>query len=162
MGSNPTSVQAVRPRQRILASLQARPAFASNPLCHGGMRTTACLPLMVLTLALTSAQAQVPDTRRRMYPTQDGFLEVDPRSGAITECKRFAEGYRCERVTESDVLLKEDSGPQAQSPAAPRQPQSRSPSPTPTDEEIDRALGVMERFLRRFMDIVREGRPERT
>ena len=126
------------------------------------MRTAVCLSLVVLTLAGTSALAQGPDTRRRMYPTQDGFLEVDPRSGAITECKRAPDGYRCERATEGDALLKEDTGPQAQPPAAPRQPRTGSPSTTPTEEEVDRALGVMERLLRRFMDIVREGRPERT
>ena len=44
------------------------------------------LTLLVLSLACTSALAQAPDSRRRMYSTQDGFLEVDPRSGAITEC----------------------------------------------------------------------------
>jgi hypothetical protein len=115
------------------------------------------LTLIFLALACTSVLAQVPDGRRRMYPTQDGFLEIDPRSGAITECKRVPEGYRRERVTEGDALLIEDGGSQAQAPAPPRPPPSRSPSTKPTEEEVDRALGVMERFLRRFMDIVREG-----
>jgi hypothetical protein len=37
------------------------------------------------------------------------------------------------------------------------------PSPSgPRDEEIDRALDVMERFLRRFMNILREQKPQRT
>src|SRR5215217_9118694 len=71
------------------------------------------LTLIFFALAYTSVFAQVPDTRRRMYPTQDGFLEVDARSGAITECKRAPDGYRCERATEGDALLKEDSGAQA-------------------------------------------------
>ena len=124
------------------------------------MRTL--LILIFLALACTSVLAQVPEGRRRMYPTQDGFLEIDPRSGAITECKRTPDGYRCERVTEGDALLKEDSGPQAQAPMAPPRPPSSSPSKKPTDEEVDRALGVMERFLRRFMDIVRERKSERT
>jgi hypothetical protein len=98
-----------------------------------------------------------------MYPTQDGFLELDPRSGAITECKRAQDGYRCTRVTEGDALLKEEPGPQAQAPATPPQPPAAAPRPTgPSDQEIDRALDVMERFLRRFMDIVRERRSERT
>jgi len=122
------------------------------------------LTLLVLSLACTSALAQAPDSRRRMYPTQDGFLEVDPRSGAITECKRAPDGYWCQRVTEGDALLKEESGPQAQAPTVPPQPQgsSRNPTTTPTEDEVDRALGIMERFLRRFMDIVREGKSERT
>jgi hypothetical protein len=35
-------------------------------------------------------------------------------------------------------------------------------SPLPSDEEVDRALGFMEKFLRRFMSIVREEKAERT
>lgn len=122
----------------------------------------ACLAAIIGTLCCTaSAVAQAPDMRRRMYPTQDGFLEVDPRTGAITECKRAQDGYRCERVTEGDALLKEDGAPRAQTPAPPPPGAERRLS-GPSDEEIDRALDVMERFLRRFMGIVREGRGERT
>ncbi|HEY7383872.1 MAG TPA: hypothetical protein VH743_09405 [Beijerinckiaceae bacterium] len=108
-----------------------------------------------------SAAAQTPDTRRRMYPTRDGFLEVDPRMGTITECRRAQDGYRCEPVTEEDALPKEDGAPRAQIPAPPP-PAAERRSSGPTDEEVDRALDVMERFLRRFMGIVREGRGERT
>jgi hypothetical protein len=125
------------------------------------MRVLACL--IIATLACTSALAQSPDPRRRIYPTQDGFLEVDPRTGAITECKRTPEGYRCERVGESDALLKEEPGPQVQAPAVPpRTPDGTPRLGAPTDQEVDRALDVMERLLRRFRDILREPRPERT
>ena len=127
------------------------------------MRLT-CISIMTLVLACTSAMAQTSDTaRRRIYPTQDGFLEVDARSGAITECKRSPGGYQCTPVSDGDPLLKEDSAPRAQAPTPPPPPPSaRPPQVLPTEEEIDRALEVMERFLRRFMGIVREGRPERT
>jgi hypothetical protein len=124
------------------------------------MRVLACL--IISTVVCTSAIAQSPDGRRRIYPTQDGFLEVEPRTGAITECKRAPEGYRCERVGEGDALLKEDPG-QVQIPVVPPRPPSATSRPVgPTDPELDRALDVMERFLRRFMDIVREQRQERT
>ena len=126
------------------------------------MRLTACFAFIAM-LACTSAFGQTADARRRVYPTQDGFLEVDLRTGAISECKRSTDGYRCTRVTEGDALLKEDVEPRAQTPAAPRQPPATGPrSMTPTEEELDRALDVMERFLRRFMGILREGRGERT
>ena len=66
-------------------------------------------------------------------------------------------GYRCKRVGESDALLKEEPGPQVQAPAVPpRLPDATPRSVSPTDQELDRALDVMERFLRRFMAIVRE------
>ena len=124
------------------------------------MRTAACLTLAAF--LGSSAVAQTGDARRRLYPTEDGFLEVDGRTGAVTECKRAPDGYRCARVTEGDVLLREEPGPQAEKPAAPRPAPRAAEPPGPSDGEIDRALGVMERFLRRFMDIVREGRSERT
>jgi hypothetical protein len=97
-----------------------------------------------------------------MYPTNDGFLEVDPSSGAITECKRSSSGYQCSRVSEGDPLLKEDRRNQAQVAAVPRQSPNTSRPLGPTDEEVDRALDVMERFLRRFLGIVREQRGEKT
>jgi hypothetical protein len=125
------------------------------------MRTTVLLTIMA-TLACTSALAQTSDSRRRIFPTQDGFLEIDPRTGAISECKRAQDGYRCERVTQGDALLKEEGTPHAQAPAVPTPPRTERRSSGPTDEEIDQALDVMERFLRRFMGIMREERGERT
>jgi hypothetical protein len=118
----------------------------------------------VIALGLTSASAfaQTPDPQRRLYPTQDGFLEVDPKNGSITECKRSREGYQCSVVTQGDALLKEGAEPPAQAPATPQTPGRRQGLIAPTEEEIERALDVMERFLRRFMGIIREQRPERT
>jgi hypothetical protein len=114
-------------------------------------------------LTCASALAQTADAPRRMYPTQDGFLEVDAKSGAITECKRSRDGYQCTVVSQGDALLKE--GPEAQTPAPatpPQAPSRRQGAIGPTDDEIDRALDVMERFLRRLMGIIREPRPDRT
>jgi len=127
------------------------------------MRLLASLAVIVATVScLSAAMAQAPDARRRIYPTHDGFLEVDPRTGAISECKRADNGYRCERVTHGDALRDEDGAPRAQAAPAPPPPRTGPRAPGPSDEEIDRALDVMERFLRRFMGIVREPRGERT
>ena len=125
------------------------------------MRVIPCL-VAITGLACASAFAQTPDASRRMYPTQDGFLEVDTKTGAITECKRSRDGYQCAVVTQGDALLKEGSEPQTQAPATPQPPGRRQGSIAPTDEELDRALDVMERFLRRLMGVLREQRPDRT
>jgi hypothetical protein len=116
------------------------------------------MTLIIVGLTCASAAAQTPDPPRRLYPTQDGFLEVDAKTGAITECKRSREGYQCTVVTQSDALLKESPEP----PAAPQPPSRRQGATGPTEEELDRALDVMERFLRRLMGIMREPRPDRT
>jgi hypothetical protein len=117
---------------------------------------------MAISLACAAAFGQTPDASRRLYPTQDGFLEVDPKTGAITECKRSRDGYQCTVVSQGDALLKEGTEPQSQAPATPQPPVRRQGPLVPTDEELDRALDVMERFLRRFMGILRESRPDRT
>jgi hypothetical protein len=107
-----------------------------------------------------------------MVPTEDGFLEIDGRTGAVTACRRTGEGYQCrpasegpalqaelERLAKENAELRErlaQASPQA---GVGAKPQPRAPAPS--DEEVDRALGVMEKFLRRFMTILREEKPDR-
>src|SRR3954462_9524474 len=61
----------------------------------------------MLKLAATSLLAAVlawpalagdEDGRYRMIPTADGFLKLDTRSGAVSECKPGREGYQCPLV----------------------------------------------------------------
>jgi hypothetical protein len=67
--------------------------------------------LILTTLACTSALVEASEARERKYLTKEGFLQIDPRTGAITECKRGRRGaYRCERVREKDPLLQEEPG----------------------------------------------------
>jgi hypothetical protein len=73
------------------------------------MRAAGLSALLLAALGCTTALAQGPEARQRTYPTQDGFLEVDPRTGAITECKRARGSFRCHRVRENDPLLQEPS-----------------------------------------------------
>jgi hypothetical protein len=126
------------------------------------MRVVRYATLIAAGLTCASALGQTPDPARRLYPTQDGFLEIDLKNGAITECKRSRDGYQCTVVTQGDALLKEAPEPQAQAPATPQPPNRRQGLLGPSEEELERALDVMERFLRRFMGIMREQRPDRT
>src|SRR3712207_2674657 len=82
-----------------------------NRVSVRAMRSIAWIVLAGLTYASASG-AEASDARRRTYRTDAGFLQVDPRTGAITECTRARGGaYRCERVRDSDPLLSEDTGP---------------------------------------------------
>src|SRR3954471_11092904 len=90
--------------------------------CVDAMQLAPTTLLVAIMIAGAPALAQAPEGRRRIYPTEDGFVEIDPRAGAVLECKRSPGGYQCHRVTDSDPLLKEDSGPQAQAPTTPPQP----------------------------------------
>src|SRR4051812_32991069 len=135
-------------------------------------------PVLVafVTAALTGpAGAEDGDGRYRLSPTPDGFLKLDSRSGAVSACKRGPDGYQCRLVpdeqaalqAEIDRLAKENTALREQLATAglplPERPgESTKPSPVlPRDDQIDRALGFMEKLLRRFMSILREdtGKP---
>ena len=52
-----------------------------------------------------TAQAEDADGRYRMLPTADGFLKLDTRSGAVSECKPGREGYQCRIVRDDQLAL---------------------------------------------------------
>lgn len=122
-----------------------------------------------------AALAEDVDGRYRMFPTAEGFLKLDTRSGAVSECKRGPDSYECRLVpddqnalqAEIDRLADENAGLREQlakaGPSLPERPgeSTRSSPILPRDEEVDRALGYMEKFLRRFMGILRDetGKP---
>jgi hypothetical protein len=109
------------------------------------------------------------DGRYRMVPTADGFLKLDTRSGAVSECKPASDGYRCRLVpdeqralqAEIDRLAGENGALKEQlGKASPGR--SAKPSPAlPSEDEVDRAFGYMEMFLRRLLSILRDepGKP---
>src|SRR4051794_20661937 len=130
------------------------------------------------TAALTGAAgAQDSNGRYQLSPTPDGYLKLDSRSGAVSECKRGPDGYQCRLVpdeqaalqAEIDRLAKENTALREQlataGPPPPERPgESARPEKAPIlprEDEVDRALGLMEKFLRRFMSIFREkaGKP---
>jgi hypothetical protein len=122
-------------------------------------------------LLATSAAGQETGSRFTLSPIQDGFLKLDSTSGVVSECKRDAAGYTCRLVPderkalqgEVDRLTREnrelrDRLALGDTPAP--GPEARPRSPMPPDEEVDRALGMMEKFIRRFMTILREEAPK--
>jgi len=91
---------------------------------------------------------------------------------AVTQCLRAPDGYRCAPAktdpsalqAELERLRKENAELRSQlsQPGPGLRPDQRTKPPQPTDQEIDRALDVMDRFLRRFMGILRDEKPDRT
>ena len=71
------------------------------------------------TAVLTGAAgAEDVDGRYRLSSTPDGFLKLDSRSGAVSECKRGPDGYQCRLVPDEQSALQAEIDRLAQENAA--------------------------------------------
>jgi hypothetical protein len=113
-----------------------------------------------------SILADEANGRYSLAPSDGGVVKLDTRTGAITECRRKDDALTCSLAlderqklqNEIDRLTRENSELRAKLGSAPTTGSIAKPAPAlPSDEEVDRALSLMERFLRRFKTIMREG-----
>ncbi len=119
-------------------------------------------------LSAGAAGAQEAGPRFSLSPTPDGFLKLDGKSGVVSECKREAAGYQCRLVpderealqNEVDRLSRENQQLRERLAAGELPPDARPRPAMPPDEEVDRALSVMEKFIKRFMALMREDAPK--
>ncbi len=135
---------------------------------HSPRLAASCLAIGLLAAPLAVARAQDGNGRYAMSPTVDGYLKLDSRTGAVTHCQRDGTAFRCTLVPdernalqdEIDRLSRENAELRSRvasgGAAPPAPPAGAPPSTGPSDQDIDRALTLMERFLRRFKDIMRE------
>ena len=137
------------------------------------MRKSALVALSVL-LGGSDAWAQ---QRFQLERTETGFIRLDTQTGALTRCREEAAGLSCvmapdERAAyeqELDLLEKRVAALEARLGTGTGTGTGKSGA-LPGEDEVDRALSIMERFIRRFMAIVRdltpsgrdEAQPDRT
>ncbi|ACP23983.1 hypothetical protein NGR_c01830 [Sinorhizobium fredii NGR234] len=105
------------------------------------------------------AQEAAPG-RFSMQKAETGFARLDTETGEVTLCQekngelvcRMAADERAAFERELDLLTKrvEALEKAVQGGATAVKPD------LPTDEEIDRTMSIMERMMRKFMDIVKE------
>ena len=122
------------------------------------MRISA-LPLTFAAFVLAGSAHADGEGRYRMEKTDTGFIRLDTTSGDVSLCRekdgqivcRMAADERAAFEKELDLLTKrvealEKGGVTGQTAAKPS---------LPTDEEIDRTMGIMEKMMQRFMGIVK-------
>ena len=136
------------------------------------------MPLLAL-LALTVLAGAAPDTEERggrfvMTPVEGGFLRMDTLTGAVSMCQRTGGKWACEAVADDRRTLETEmerlgaENRQLNSTvkrleemlALPegddRRADKGSKFQLPSEEEVDRALGYMQRLMRKFKDKMRE------
>ena len=109
-------------------------------------------------LATTSAFAQDAE-RYRLERTEDGYVRMDTRTGAMTLCQEREGELVCRRASESDDPAPAETDALRERIAALEERvealEKQVESSVPLQEEFEQSLTLMERFFRRFIDIVR-------
>ncbi len=122
------------------------------------------------------AIAQDSNGRFAMTPTPEGFLKLDSRTGVVSQCLRQGTTYECrlipderaalqdeiDRLTRENAELRNRSAGLSPPSTGQTQPKPGDAAPgapqqvLPSDSEVDRALSIMERVIRRFKDVIKE------
>ncbi|MGE6781014.1 hypothetical protein ACQKGL_00665 [Ensifer adhaerens] len=126
------------------------------------MKNAAAILLFGIGLALAGgASAQDPAPGRySMQKSETGIARLDTQTGEVSLCQekdaqlvcRMAADERAAFEQELDLLTKRVEALEKAAKAG----ESVAKQDLPAEEEIDRAMGIMERMMRRFMDIVKD------
>lgn len=126
----------------------------------------------------------VDDSRYTFHRVLDSFVRLDGRTGDVSVCGREATGWACRVVPDERAALEEAIGrlqgdnaalkrellarglplpgtmkpdappPVARSDKAPEKPEAGATPKLPTDAELDRVMGFIEKVWRRLVEMM--------
>jgi tetrahydromethanopterin S-methyltransferase subunit B len=114
---------------------------------------------------LTAASAQAEDAGRyRLEKSADGYVRMDTQTGAMSKCQeqngqlvcRMAADERTAFQDQVDDLQESVKALDARVARLENSLSARVESKLPSEEEFNRTMGYMERFVRGFMGIVKD------
>jgi hypothetical protein len=90
--------------------------------------------------------------------TEDGYVRMDTRTGRMWLCRETSGSLTCDPATETGAAVAPPSDLEARVAALEAQiaGEPQAAGQLPSDEEFERSLSMMERFMRRFMGIARD------
>ena len=112
-----------------------------------------------------------PNGRFAMAPVDGGFLRMDTDTGTVSLCAKKAGAWSCETVPDDYKTMQKDADRLTQENATLRRELSelrregsataKSPAPSsdrklelPSEEEIDKAIGQFEKYVKKFKDLI--------
>lgn len=114
---------------------------------------------------LTAASAQAEDAGRyRLEKSADGYIRMDTQTGAMSKCQeqngqlvcRMAADERTAFQDQVDGLQESVKALDARVARLENSLSARVESKLPSEEEFNRTMSYMERFVRGFMGIVKD------
>jgi hypothetical protein len=119
------------------------------------------LGLAILSLGTPAAVAQEANADRYgLEKSQSGFVRLDRQTGAVTLCTEADGTLTCRMAADERAAYDEDLARlEKRVEALERQIADGTTARSgdlPSDAEIDRSIGIMERFMRSFFGLVQE------
>ncbi|WP_051439160.1 hypothetical protein [Ciceribacter selenitireducens] len=131
--------------------------------------------LMIATGLAAPALAEDTDVARfALEKTDGGFVRLDRKTGALTLCQENDGTLTCRMAADERAAYEEDLARLEKRVEALEKSLSTgrplaNAEPLPSDEEVERSIGIMERFMRSFFGLVEEfkqqeegGTPDKT
>ncbi len=129
------------------------------------MTITHWLPAAAIIAVALGGSARAQDSeagRFRLERTDQGFVRLDTRSGALSLCQDKDGNLVCRMAADERAAYEEELGRLEKRVTALEDKaggalQSTTPqAPLPSDAEVERSIGIMERFMRSFFGLVEE------
>jgi len=128
------------------------------------MRQMLAIAAAMLLTATIGAEAQTPEAGRyRLEKADQGFVRLDTKTGALALCQEKDGSLVCRMAADERAAFEEDLARlekrvralEAKAAGTPA-PAAEPVTPLPSDSEVDRAIGIMQRFMRGFFGMVEE------
>lgn len=128
------------------------------------MWNRAIAPALAFGGLLLAGSAGAQDSERyRLEKTPEGYVRMDTRTGELWMCRERRDELVCRRAADAleedgpaatDALRARITALEARVETLERALGEERSSGLPSEEEFEQTMGLMERFFRRFMDIV--------
>lgn len=116
-------------------------------------------------LVMLPATASAQTTERyQLEKTDDGYVRMDTQTGAMSTCTETDDQLVCRMAADDREALEDETerlrGELERLDARVTALEARPAAALPTDQDIDKTLGVMEHLFRGFAGIVKEWQDE--
>ncbi len=115
--------------------------------------------LVALLLPLSAAAAEPDATRFQLERSGDHFVRLDRQTGAMSLCEEKDGALVCRMAADERAAYESELDRLSERVTA-LENNSIVNKALPSDAEIDRSIGIMERWMRSFMGIVKEFQSE--
>nr|WP_234794671.1 hypothetical protein [Xaviernesmea oryzae] len=111
-------------------------------------------------MAGTPVKAEEPAPGRYvMERSEHGLIRLDTATGEVSLCRESGETVACRMAADERAAFERELDDLTRRVDALEKARNLAPAPRPsanlpTDEEIDRSIGIMERWMRSFFDMV--------